>query len=254
MPTNSLPRRPANHRRAVAVRVSATATAVALVFGILPSPAAAAGPATDTLRRLFAEANQLLLDPGPDHGARPEERVIAMRQLLGHVFEFRGASARVLGSEWRTRTAAEQDEFVRLFEVLLSRSYMSQVASLLDVRAGVSIRSFEERAAEVGTVVRTAMVKRDGGDILLDYDMIQRGDRWMVRDVVVDGVSLVANYRAQVRRLMHGGSYGDLVERVRAIAEDVPSPAPTTTARTAATWRPPADAAPIRPLPRLQTP
>ena len=169
------------------------------------------------------------------------ERLIAVRKLVNDVFDFREAAELGLGREWQARTPAEQEEFVELFADLFERSYVLRVASKASVNAGVRVRFLGESVDRDAATVRTALGSRDGGEILLDYRMIKRGERWMIRDVVIEGVSLVANYRAQFHRIIQGWSYPELVARMKArTAEARPVPAvPAETASLEPAVRPP---------------
>jgi len=69
--------------------------------------------------------------------------------------------------------------------------------------------------AERGAIVRTEVQARYGSDMQLDYLMTRSGKGWLVRDVVMDGVSLVENYRAQFARILRTSSYADLVLRLQ---------------------------------------
>ena len=74
--------------------------------------------------------------------------------------------------------------------------------------------------------MQTAIVGRGGRLILLDHDMVLRDRRWMVRDVTIDGLSLIGSYRAQFEHVIRVSSYRDLVERMRARVSDSPRPQP----------------------------
>jgi phospholipid transport system substrate-binding protein len=74
--------------------------------------------------------------------------------------------------------------------------------------------------------VRTVIVGRGGRQIRLDHWMVQQGNRWLVRDITIDGVSLITNYRAQFDRVMRASSYRDLVVRMQERANtELPRPA-----------------------------
>jgi phospholipid transport system substrate-binding protein len=74
--------------------------------------------------------------------------------------------------------------------------------------------------------VRTIIVGRGGRQIRLDHWMVYQGNRWMVRDITIDGVSLVTNYRAQFDRVIRASSYHDLVVRMQdRVGTDLPRPA-----------------------------
>lgn len=65
---------------------------------------------------------------------------------------------------------------------------------------------------------------KDGRDVRMDYTMGRVGERWRVHDVVINGVSLVDNYRAQFARVLRTASYADLLERLRdAAGPEAPS-------------------------------
>src|SRR5207247_5229777 len=63
--------------------------------------------------------------------------------------------------------------------------------------------------------VSTTIARRNGGQIHLDYRMLERDGRWKVRDVIVDGVSVAANYRAQIERVLEVASLPELLGQMR---------------------------------------
>lgn len=199
---------------------------------LLGCPEVWAQSPTDTLRDFFAEVNKTLAEPETE--GQPTERLIAVRTLVNDLFDFRDAAELALGREWQARTPAEQEEFVQLFADLLERSYVLRVASKASVNAGVRVRFLAEAVDRDAATVRTAVVSRDGGEILLDYHMSKRGERWMIRDVVIEGVSLVANYRAQFQRVIQGSSYPELVAEMKAKTAEA-RPVSTIPAETAST-------------------
>jgi phospholipid transport system substrate-binding protein len=64
--------------------------------------------------------------------------------------------------------------------------------------------------------VRTRIVTKAGTEIPVDYRMHRVGDRWLVYDVTIDGVSLVANYRAQFNKIIQTSSFKGLVDKLKA--------------------------------------
>jgi phospholipid transport system substrate-binding protein len=189
--------------------------------------AQAAGP-TDVLRGVFAEANRVLTDPATEQ--RPHERLLAIRGLFSRVFDFRDAAERSLGRQWQARTAAEQQEFTRLFADFVQRGFVYWLASVAEVdgRAGGATVQFLGETVERDTAtVQTAILARGGRMIPLTHTMVYRNRRWVVRDVTIEGISLVANYRSQFDRVIRGSSYPQLVQLIRArIASEYPFPEP----------------------------
>jgi phospholipid transport system substrate-binding protein len=199
-------------------------TAAAL---LLICSGAEAGPPTDTLRAIYTEANRIITRP--QTGDQPLERLGAIRALFSRAFDFRGAAERALGQEWQARTAGEKNDFTSLFAGFVQRGFVFWLASVAAVDGhggGVTIRYLGESADRDRAAVRTAVGARGGREVLLDHDMVYRDRRWVVRDVTIDGISLVANYRAQFDRVIRGSSYRELVERIEErVSGELPRPA-----------------------------
>jgi phospholipid transport system substrate-binding protein len=190
------------------------AAVVALVVVLACQPQARAASPTERLRGFFASAARALDDPRPE--IRPEERMGAIRALVHDIFDFREAARLSLGPEWSARTPAERAEFVRLFADLLERSFISGIAARIRLSDGVHVSFIDESVDGTVATVRTAIDSKSGLELPFHYRMIERGQRWAVRDVVVDGVSLAANYRAQFGRILQTASYADLIRQLRA--------------------------------------
>lgn len=174
-----------------------------------------AGAPTDQLRGRVDRVLRLLEDPQLKPEARAVERRASIRAIVAEIFDFRELSQRALGPHWRGRTPNERDEFIQLFADLLERSYIDKI----------ELYSGAERIQYTGEVldgdqvasVRTRIVTKQGTEIPVDYRMRRvDADRWLVYDVAIEGVSLVANYRAQFNRIIQRSSYKGLVEQLTA--------------------------------------
>jgi phospholipid transport system substrate-binding protein len=211
-----------------------THVTVALLLVLSLSSAAWAHTPLETLNRVFADADRILTDPATEQ--RPLERFAAAEKLVEVAFDFRGAAAHALGPRWQAITAAEQEEFTGLFAGLLGRLYLWQMASKASLDGGLKIRSLGESVEGDEAIVRTAVVRRDGGETHLDYRMVARDKGWKVRDVIVGGVSVVGNYRAQLDRVLETSSIGELLTQMRTKvnALEPPAPAGSTVVRVAA--------------------
>jgi phospholipid transport system substrate-binding protein len=199
------------------------------LLGIVLSSAPAAGLApTGELRMVFDDANRVMNDPATE--ARPLDRLGAILAIVDRVFAYPEAARLALGPDWEARTPAEQEEFVRLFAELLQRTFVLAMATKASVDAGVEIRYRSESIAGDTAVVSTTVVARNREDVPVEYRMVRRGGAWAIQDVVWDGVSLVANYRAQFQRVIRASSYADLVARMRAKSLEVTAALPFTRA------------------------
>jgi phospholipid transport system substrate-binding protein len=202
---------------------------LALVAGLVLAviqPAGAASP-TDVLESFFEGANAILktVDPFGDLDV-PRQ---AVRSLVNDVFDFRAASAQALGPAWLSRTPAEQDEFVELFAVFLERGFIGMIGSKASVSDGVKIQFVDESIGEDWAGVATSLLSRSGQELPVDYWFVRSGDRWKIQDVVIDGVSLISNYRSQFTRILGAYPYSEILARLKgtqpeataAIAESV---------------------------------
>jgi phospholipid transport system substrate-binding protein len=176
-----------------------------------------AGP-TERLRDFFAAVNTVLADAETED--KPLERVARICRLVGEISAVNEAAAVALGREWQARSPMERDEFVALFAQLLERAYVGRLAGLGSVSNGVRIAYLGESVGGDEATVQTSLDARDGGKALVEYRMVSSQGLWRVRDLVLDGVSIVENYRAQFQRILRQVSYQDLVGKVKAKLSD----------------------------------
>jgi phospholipid transport system substrate-binding protein len=204
--------------------VRGVAAAFAFVLVTCPGAWASATP-TDALREVFRHADRILTNPDTEHG--PLERLLAVRKLVNEAFDFRGAAELASGEHWRARTLAEQEEFTWLFGDLLERAFVSRMAAKASLERGTKIRYLAESVQGGTAFVQTAMARRDGGEMLLDYQLVQRDGAWKIRDVAIDGVSVMANYRAQLDRVLGNASFPELLTQMRSKVAAIDLPART---------------------------
>ena len=176
-------------------------------------PAAQATSPTEQLRGFFSAATRIL---DSETGEGSEARLAAIRAIVKDIVDVPAAAQLSLGPNWSARTAAERDEFVRLFADLLERSLISAIAGRIRLPDGVQVSYLGESVdGAVATVWTTILTKR-GMDLPFTYRMKARAGGWAIRDVVIDGVSVAANYRAQFLRIIQLSSYQELVRQMRA--------------------------------------
>ncbi len=239
---------------AMANRQSIACLLAPLVLLSFVTDAAATFP-TEALRGFFAQANRIVLSPDPDLLVETRRQII--RTLAHQVFDFREAASLALGPEWQARTPAEREEFARLFADLLEGGYIAMMGSKVTMHGGLIMDYVGESIEGDTAVVRTIVLTRDGNDCPVNYQMVRVDTRWLVRDVSIDGVSLVANYRAQFQRVMRASSYADLMARMRTRSPDAPPVAVATIGRPPAdVWHVAAPSivdAPARPEPPVDT-
>jgi len=185
------------------------ALVVSLVVGV--ATGALAGPASDQLKVGIDKVVHILADPNLKGTAKAKQRRDSLREITEPLFDWNEMASRSLGRHWQPRTEAEREEFVRLFHDLLERSYLSTLERYNGERVAYGSESLEgERAT-----VRTQVFDKAGRQFPVDYRMVRRGNRWLVYDVLIEGVSLVANYRAQFDQIIGTSSYEKLVDKLK---------------------------------------
>ncbi len=175
-----------------------------LALGVVPATAAQAGPASDQLKLQIDRVMKAIDDPELKKEHRALDRRKSVRKIAEDIFDFGETAKRSLGRHWLARTAAEREEFVGLFADLLERSYISKG----DTPDGDQ------------TIVRTKVITKQGTEVPVDYRMLKKGDRWLVYDVIIEGVSLVANYRTQFNKIIQTSSFQELVKKMKTKQEE----------------------------------
>ncbi len=142
-----------------------------------------------------------------------------IEETIGENFDFEEMAKRSLAVHWKSRNASEHHEFVTLFRSLLSKTYAGKIENY----SGETVNYLKERLKDGYAEVQTNMVSAKA-EISLDYRLILKGSTWRVYDVVVNGVSLVKNYRSQFNRIIHRSSYEDLVTTLREKSSEITAP------------------------------
>lgn len=158
---------------------------------------------------------------GPDNVSRRREK---MRQAVFQRFGFEEMAQRALGQYWQKRTPAEKKEFVEVFGELLERSYVNKIESYTGEQ---TIQYTKETIDKDGYAsVRTTVVNKRDLNVEVEYRLLQRAGNWQVYDVVIEGVSLVNNYRTQFHNIISQESYEALVKKLKLKLEQERAVAP----------------------------
>jgi phospholipid transport system substrate-binding protein len=174
------------------------------------SGATAAGP-TEVAKEVIDNVLEILNNPANAGEAKKDYRQQQVKQLVDRHFDYREMAKRSLGQTWTKLNPGQRDEFVRLFAELLEASYADKIDKYArHIRIDYTGENLDGEYAEVRTVV-----VRPNDRIPLSYRMLNESGDWMVYDVVIEGVSLVSNYRSQFGRIISESSYAELVRRLR---------------------------------------
>jgi phospholipid transport system substrate-binding protein len=156
---------------------------------------------------------KILKDPQYKEGNKRHEQDDKVWDIMRKTFDFDAVAQRALGRNWRNFNADQKVQFSKAFSELLGVTYLSKI------REGYTNEDFEVSEQDILRDGKAALVKsqivRNSGNIKVDYMLYLSKEGWRVYDVLVEGVSLVKNYRAQFDKLLLKDSPKDLIERVR---------------------------------------
>ena len=139
------------------------------------------------------------------------ERRDKIKALVSVRFNFREMSKRALARNWKKRSKAEQDEFVGLFSDLLQNTYISKIEAYTDEKV-----TYDKEIIRKGgrySIVKTSILSKDI-IIPIDYRLINRGDDCRIYDVLVEGVSIISNYRSQYNTILSRESFPELIQKM----------------------------------------
>jgi phospholipid transport system substrate-binding protein len=175
------------------------------------APSGWAATAQDQLKGAIDRVVNTLESPALKGAGKVTERRVAVRKIADELFDFGEIARRALGRYWQPLTEPQRSEFVGLFADLLERSYISKI----DLYGGEKIVYSGERVDGDLATVSTKIITKNGTEVPVDYRLSRRGDRWMVYDINIEGVSLVSNYRTQFNKIIQTNGYNSLVERMK---------------------------------------
>lgn len=181
-----------------------------LCFILLGFPyRAMAGAPMETIRSMVDEVIRLLKDPALQGPAKRQILRQRVKEVVDRRFDYEEMAKRSLGPTWNKLSPAQRSEFTRLFAELLEVSYSDK----LEQYSGETVSYLGETQDGDYAEVRTVLVRRNDR-IPMTYRLINQS-RWMIYDVVIEGVSLVSNYRSQFQQVISQSSYAELVRRLR---------------------------------------
>ncbi len=188
-----------------------TVILAALCLLLSASNGLAAG-ATDQMRGTIEKILSVLQDSSLKGPSKEAERRTKIREAIGKRFDFTEMAKRSLGKHWRNRSDAERKEFSALFADLIEGSYIEKIENYSDEK----VLYEDEQIRKNKSKVKTKIISSKGTEISVQYKLLNRNDGyWRVYDVVVEGVSLVSNYRTQFGKALSSSPYSELVEKLR---------------------------------------
>ena len=177
-----------------------------LLIAGLPHPALAGGP-TEQTKRTTDKILKIVTDPQLKDESKAKERRALIRKAVDERFDWEELSRRALARHWAKRTQEERKTFVTLFGELLERTYLDRVEGY----SGEQVTYVGEKVDGEYATVEAKVLTSQKTEVPVLYRMRRKGDEWMVYDISIEGVSLIANYRSQFQSILSRSSYDELV-------------------------------------------
>ncbi len=191
-------------RSLIALIIALVALRLSLVSVLAATP-------LETIKPQVDRALEVLRDPALKAESAKAAKEKKIWAILDSIFDYTELSKRTLAQHWKKLSPDQQKEFITLFGKLLGGVYMDRIIAYKDERVvfGKAI-NLSDKTAEV-----QSEVTRSSKPIPIHYRMILEDGEWKVYDVVIEGVSLVQNYRTQFREILTNKSPEDLLKTLR---------------------------------------
>lgn len=165
---------------------------------------------TEAMRTTVNQALGVLRDQELKKPERTEERGAQLKRIAGSRFDYGEMAKRSLGGQWEKLGERERQEFVDLFTEFLTATYMEKIHAY----SGEEVTFLNERLEGNYAEVKSLMVGKKT-EIPISYRLLLKGNDWKAYDVIVDGISLVRNYREQFATILRSSSYEQLLQILR---------------------------------------
>jgi phospholipid transport system substrate-binding protein len=184
---------------------------VAALVGMAPVRANASEGAMDQVKSVLDRAIEIQTSKALEGDSQRKERARLVRELIGNSFVSGDMAREALGGQWKKLSQKQQAEFQKLFSDLFQDSYTRMVLNFLQKE---TIEYRGETSKGKGMFVQT-VIMRSNEHIPVDYHLIQKSGHWWIRDVEIDGVSIVENYRDTFGREISRSSFDSLLQKMR---------------------------------------
>jgi phospholipid transport system substrate-binding protein len=178
------------------------------ILAILSSGEGTAATPTETVRGMLEDVMVIQAGTTESRSARSAE----IRRVIAESFDLDDMARQTLGPHWESLDERKRTEFKSVFQDLFLDSYTRLVLDFLK-KERITYRG-EDKGPNGETTVKT-VIERTSEQIPVDYNLFPRTGRWHVRDVLVDDVSIVGNYRKSFARVIKQESYEGLLRKMK---------------------------------------
>jgi phospholipid transport system substrate-binding protein len=198
-------------------RMAAVFAAILLAAGVAANPgspdAVIEGAVTELTEKLGGRKEEL---------AEDRDALYAMiNDILLPRFDRKLAAQLVLAKHWRTASDEQRERFINAFYNSLLRKYADGLLEFDEDR--IEVIEFRGDTSAKRSLVKTNVTLNDGTKVPVHYDLVNRGDRWLIFNVKVEGVSYVSNYRTELDSEIRASSLAAVIERLESEASTIPN-------------------------------
>jgi phospholipid transport system substrate-binding protein len=149
----------------------------------------------------------------PEYKADFKKATALVDQIINPHIDFDRVAILVLGKHWRTATPVQKERFKQEFRMLLVRTYTTAFTEYANWK--IRYLPLEKEASDKKAMVKTEILQSGGQPVAVNYRMIHEGDDWKVYDVLIEGISLLQNYRTSFNdEVEQTGSLDQLIKHL----------------------------------------
>ena len=186
---------------------------MALALSFTSASLAASSPTDDV--RTSVDAILVILQNGE---LEVQQKRAEISKIINERFDFRAMSQRTLATNWKKTSDEEKKQFTALFSQLIESSYVGKIEAYTNEKVEYPGEKVKGKKAVVETLIITS-----SADIPVNYRMYQKGDQWLVYDVIIEGVSLISNYRSSYQEIMKDEGFDGLLNKMQAKIDELSS-------------------------------
>jgi phospholipid transport system substrate-binding protein len=146
-------------------------------------------------------------------GSRAKLISVIEEKVLPH-FNFGAMTALAMGQNWNKASAEQKRQLTEAFRSLLVRTYASALAAYSTQK--FDFRPLRAKSTDTDVTVNVRVLQPGAQPVTLDYSMEKTANGWKVYDVMVGGVSLVANYRTEFANTVRASGIDGLIRDLQA--------------------------------------
>jgi ABC-type transporter MlaC component len=194
-------------------RLAAAARIAVAFVGLICVCGAATGHAEDPPKAVVERMTTAAIGVLGDRSLTVEDKRHRLEQIVYREVDFDTMSRLVLARNWSRFSPEQQTEFVKLFKEHLSITYGNNIENYKNERVAI----VGEREEARGDWTVQSKIVRGGGssDIVVDYRLRKASDPWKIIDIIIERVSLVANFRSQFQDILGHGTPEKLLQVLR---------------------------------------